>query len=73
MLSAEAKIPINHLRSRTITSDDEVEDQAQAGCLGGGALVVSASWPRPATADGLVGAVEEWLSHGVRLVFIDGT
>jgi replicative DNA helicase len=73
LLSAEAKVPINHLRSGNIAPDDDAKIRRKQAALAEAPLVVSASWPRPATADALLGTVEEWLPLGVRLVFVDGT
>ena len=73
ILSAEARIPINHLRSGSITPDDVVKAQRKQAALVEAPLLVNANWYRPATTEAVVASVEGWIPHGVQFVVVDGT
>ena len=73
ILSAEAKIPINHLRSGVATPDDLVKAQRRKSALVDAPLLVSANWQRQATTEAVLASIEEPLPQGVRVVFVDGT
>jgi replicative DNA helicase len=73
VVSAEAKVPLNHLRGGDLTPDDVAKVERKRALLLEAPLVVTAGWHRPAETEVVVGTVEDQLRAGAKLVLVDGT
>lgn len=74
IVSAEARVPIDHLRAPGGLSETDIAKiRRREGALRAAPLVVDAERHDAAHVGAMVGTVGEWIAEGARLVVLDGT
>jgi replicative DNA helicase len=72
VIAAEARLPVNHLRSGRLDDSDLQRLDHYRDVLNEAPLLVNASWSTESTSHALLDSVRIWLSDGVRFVVVDG-
>jgi replicative DNA helicase len=73
IISAEAKVPFNHIRAGTLNASDKQKVAAQRDRLIKAPMLVNAEWSRAGSAEIITDSVQAWAGDGVRLAVVDGT
>lgn len=72
VVSAEAKIPVSHLRGGRVTDDDRLKAERRREELATAPLHIAAGYTTSATPLRIGSAIEAQMDHDVRLAVVDG-